>query len=178
MDLGLTEAQKILKSSVADFVEREYDKNTLLALEQTPTGITAELLHQVADLGWLGVVIPEAYGGEGRSLTDAAVLFEELGRGPVPGPFFASGVFGALTVLHGGTEAQKQAILPRVARGEQLLSVAVTEADYGWRPEKVQMRASLERGHYVLDGVKAFVHDAKAATQLLCAVRTAPRSDG
>ncbi len=178
MDLGLTESQEILKTSVADFVQREYDKNTLLALEPTPTGITPELLRKVADLGWLGVVIPEAYGGEGHSLTDAAVLFEELGRGPVPGPFFSSGILGALTVLHGGTDAQKRETLPLVARGERVLSVAVTEPNYGWRPETVQMRASLERGHYVLNGVKLFVYDAKAATHLVCAVRTTPSSNG
>jgi alkylation response protein AidB-like acyl-CoA dehydrogenase len=178
MDLGLTEAQEILKGSVADFVQREYDKNTLFALEGAPTGITPELLRKVAELGWLGVVIPEAYGGEGRSFTDAAVLFEELGRGPVPGPFFASGVLGALTVLHGGTEAQKQAILPQVARGEHVLCVAATESDYGWRPDRVHLRPNLERGHYVLNGVKLFVHDAKAATHLLCVVRTSPASNG
>ena len=178
MDLGLTEAQEILKGSVADVVQREYDKNTLLALEGSPTGITPELLRKVAELGWLGVVIPETYGGEGRSLTDTAVLFEELGRGPVPGPFFASGVLGALTVLQGGTEAQKQTILPRVARGEHVLCVAVTEADYGWRPDRVHLHPSLERGHYVLNGVKLFVHDAKAATHLVCAVRSSPVSDG
>jgi alkylation response protein AidB-like acyl-CoA dehydrogenase len=178
MDLGLTEAQEILKGSVADFVQREYDKNTLLALEGTPTGITPELLRKVAELGWLGVVIPEAYGGEGRSLTDAAILFEELGRGPVPGPFFVSGVLGALTVLQGGTEAQKQAILPRVARGEHMLCVAVTESDYAWRPDRVHMHASLEHDHYLLNGVKLFVHDARAATHLLCAVRTSPAGNG
>jgi alkylation response protein AidB-like acyl-CoA dehydrogenase len=178
MDLALTEAQEILKSSVADFVQREYDKHTLLALESAPTGITPELLRKVAELGWLGVVIPEAYGGEERSLTDAAVLFEALGRGPVPGPFFASGVLGALTVRLGGTEAQKQAILPQVARGEWVVCVAVTESDYGWRPDQVRMSASLERGHYVLNGSKLFVHDAKAATHLLCAVRTGPRRNG
>jgi alkylation response protein AidB-like acyl-CoA dehydrogenase len=178
MDLGLTEAQELLKTSVADFVQREYDKNTLLALERVPTGITPDLLRKVAELGWLGVVIPEVYGGEGRSLTDAAVLFEELGRGPVPGPFFASGVLGALAVQHGGTEAQKQAILPPVARGEWVLGVAVTESDYGWRPEKLHMYASLEHGHYVLNGTKLFVYDAKAATHLLCAVRTGPASHG
>jgi alkylation response protein AidB-like acyl-CoA dehydrogenase len=178
MDLGLTEAQEILKGSVADFVQREYDKNTLIALEGTPTGITPALLRQVSELGWLGVVIPEAYGGEGHSLTDAAVLFEELGRGPVPGPFFASGVLGALTVLQAGTEAQKQAMLPRVARGEQVLCVAVTEPDYGWRPDRIHMQANLEGGQYVLNGVKVFVHDARAATHLVCAVRTAPASNG
>lgn len=178
MDLGLTEAQEILKGSVADFVQREYDKNTLIALEGTPTGTTAELLRKISALGWLGVVIPETYGGEGRSLTDAAVLFEELGRGPVPGPFFASGVLGALTVIQAGTEAQKQALLPRVATGEAMLCVAVTESDYGWRPDRVHMHASLERDHYVLNGVKVFVHDARAATHLVCAVRTSPASNG
>ncbi|MBI3328944.1 MAG: acyl-CoA/acyl-ACP dehydrogenase [Nitrospinae bacterium] len=178
MDLGLTEAQEILKATAANVVQQEYEKETLLALERTPTGVTPELFRKVAELGWLGVVIPEEYGGEGRSLTDAAVLFEELGRGPVPGPFFSSSILGALTVMHGGTEAQKRAILPLVTRGERVLSVAVSEPDYGWRPEKVQMRVSLDRGHYVLNGIKLFVHDAQAATHLLCAVRTAPASNG
>ena len=67
MDLGLTEAQEILKTTVADFVQQEYPKKTLIALEITPTGMTPELLRKVAELGWLGIVIPEAYGGEGRS---------------------------------------------------------------------------------------------------------------
>jgi alkylation response protein AidB-like acyl-CoA dehydrogenase len=83
-------------------------------------------------------------------------------------------VLGALTVLQSGTEAQKQAILPRVARGEAVLGVAVTESDYGWRPDLVHMQATLEHGHYALNGVKVFVHDARAATHLICAVRTAP----
>ena len=178
MDLGLTEAQEILKTTAANFIQQEYPKETLIALETTPTGVTPELFRKVAELGWLGIIIPEAYGGEGRSFTDAAVLFEELGRGPVPGPYFSSGVLGALTVLHGGTEEQKRAILPQVATGECVLSLAVTEPHYGWRPETVQMRASLQRGSYTLNGVKLFVHDAQAATHLVCAVRTSPPGNG
>lgn len=172
MDLGLTEAQELLKTAASDFVQQEYDKETLVALETTPTGITPELFRQAVDLGWLGIVIPEAYGGAGQSFTDAAVLFEELGRGPVCGPHFSSGILGALTVLHSGTEAQKQAILPNVASGEQVLSVAVTEPHYGWRPETVQLKATRENGHYTLHGVKLFVFDAQVATHLVCAVRT------
>lgn len=177
MDLGLTEAQELLKTTAAHFIQQEYPKETIMALEPTPTGVTPELFHKVAELGWLGIVIPETYGGEGRSFTDAAVLFEELGRGPVPGPYFSSGVFGALTVLHGGTEVQKHDILPRVATGAQVLSLAVTEPHYGWRPETVQMRANQQRGSYTLNGVKLFVHDAQAATHLVCAVRTSPSSN-
>jgi alkylation response protein AidB-like acyl-CoA dehydrogenase len=176
MDLGLTEAQEILKTTAADFVQRECPKETLIDLEMTPAGMTPELFRQVVDLGWLGIVIPEAYGGEGRSFTDAAVLFEELGRGPVCGPYFSSGILGALTVLHGGSEEQKQTILPQVARGDCVLSLAVTEPHYGWRPETVQMQTRLQQDRYVLNGVKLFVHDAQAATHFVCAVRTGPQN--
>ncbi|MBM3222558.1 MAG: acyl-CoA dehydrogenase [Candidatus Tectomicrobia bacterium] len=178
MDLGLTEAQEILKTTAASFLQQEYPKETIIALESTPTGVTPELFRKVAELGWLGILIPEEYGGEGRSYTDAAVLFEELGRGPVAGPYFSSGILGALTVLHSGTEAQKRTILPQVASGERVISVAVTEPHYGWRPETVQLRASRQGDTYTLNGVKLFVHDAQAATHLLCAVRTSPPNNG
>src|SRR5262249_22728938 len=121
MDLGLTQAPELLQTTAGRFIQQEYPKETIIALEPTPTGVTPELFRKVAELGWLGIVIPEAYGGEGRSFTDAAVLFEELGHGPVPGPYFSTGVLGALTVLHGGTEVQKHAILPPVAPGEHVL---------------------------------------------------------
>ena len=91
---------------------------------------------------------------------------------------FASGVLGALTVLHGGTEAQKQAILPQVARGEQVLSLAVTEPIMAGARRRVQMHASLERGHYVLNGVKAVRARRQAATHLICAVRTRRPANG
>ena len=178
MDLGLTEAQEILKAAAADFVRQEYDKDTLIALEKTPTGVTPERFRQAADLGWLGILIPEVYGGTERSLTDAAVLFEELGRGPVLGPHFSSSVLGTLIVLLGGTEAQKQELLPGVVQGTTVLSVAVTEPQYGWIPDAVQLPASQEGDHYLLNGTKLFVHDAQAATHLLCAARTAPPHNG
>ncbi|ETW97997.1 MAG: hypothetical protein ETSY1_20615 [Candidatus Entotheonella factor] len=172
MDLGLTEDQELLKSTASSFVQQEYGKEILVELEKTPTGITPDLLRQAAYLGWFGILIPEAYGGSGRSFTDTAVLFEELGRGPVFGPHFSSGVLGALTVMQAGTEAQKQAILPRVAAGEQMLAVAVTEPNHGWLPEKIQLQATRQNGNYVLNGVKLFVHDAQIASHLVCAVRT------
>ncbi len=172
MDLGLTEDQELLKSTASTFVQQEYSKETLVALEKTPTGITSELLRKAADLGWFGILIPEAYDGSGRSFTDTAVLFEELGRGPVFGPHFSSGVLGSLLVMQAGSEAQKQALLPRVAAGEHLLAVAVTEPNHGWQPEKVQLQATRQNGQFVLNGVKLFVHDAQIASHLICAVRT------
>ena len=63
MDLGLTEAQELLKTTAANFIQQEYPKETLIALETTPTGMTPELFRKVAELGWLGIVIPDTYGG-------------------------------------------------------------------------------------------------------------------
>src|SRR5918992_1361980 len=112
MDLSLTPEQEMLKSAVRRFVEQEYPKETLLQIAASADGVADAPWRKLAATGWLGILIPEEYGGEGGSLTDAGVLFEELGRGPVPGPHLSSGVLGTLTVLEGGTEEQKRYWLP------------------------------------------------------------------
>ena len=176
MDLSLTENQEMLRNSAREFIEREYPKDVLLALEQSDTGYTPELWDKVARLGWSGIVIPQEYGGEGGSFTDAGVLFQELGRGPIPGPLF-SGVLGALAVLEGGTEAQRRQILPSVAQGAQRLALAVGEPDYGWGPDRIGMSATRRNGRFILNGTKLFVHDALAATHFICAVATGDGGD-
>src|SRR5207248_11605378 len=106
------------------------------------------------------------------SLSDAAVLYEELGRGPLPGPFFSSGVLGALTVLEGGTEEQRRRILPGVATGERVLTVAITEPNTSWGPGGITLTPQGTNGSLVLNGTKLFVSDATSATDLIVAVRT------
>ena len=172
MDLSLTENQEMIKNSSREFIQREYPKETLLDLAGRETSYSPKIWDKMAAMGWLGIVIPQEHGGEGGSLTDAAVLFQELGRGPVPGPFFSSSVLGAMVVLEGGTEAQKQRILPAIAAGRQTLALAVTESDYGWGPNTIQMRATRKNGGFVLSGTKLFVQDAITASHLVCAVRT------
>ncbi len=177
MDLSLTPNQELLRNSAREFVQRDCSKEVLLELESTDTGYTEDLWEKVTGIGWMGMLIPEGYGGVGGSLTDAAVVFEELGRGPVPGPYFSSGVLSALAVLKAGTEEQKRHILPQVATGQVTLVLAITEPDYGWGPEHVQMAPTMRNGTYVLSGTKLFVHDALAAPHLICAVRTGNGKD-
>ncbi len=171
MDLSLTENQEMLRSSARDFIRREYPKEVLLDLDETDGGHDAGLWAKAAEMGWLGIAAPQEYGGEGASLTDVAVLFQELGRGPIPGPYFSSSVLGAMAVLEAGTEAQKLEILPSLARGERVLALAVTEPEYGWGPRWIGMKAIRRRKGFVLDGVKLFVQDAQAASHLICAVQ-------
>jgi len=177
MDLSLTDTQRLIRESARDVVAGDLDKDTLLDLDRLPAPMTDELWAKMAALGWMGMAIPEEFGGTGNSLTDVAVLFEELGRGPVSGPMFSSGVLGALVVLEAGSTEQKKAWLPGVASGERILALAATEADYGWAPERVRMTARREGDGYRLTGTKLFVHDAASATDLLVLARVED-SDG
>jgi alkylation response protein AidB-like acyl-CoA dehydrogenase len=172
MDLSLTEPQELLRASARSFVEREAPRHALVAAQRDGTRLASELWRKASELGWPGILVPAEHGGSEGSLTDAAVLFEELGRGPVPGPFFSSGVLGALTVLEAASPAQRRAILPAVARGERVLSVAITEPNASWGPQGVTLRARRRGDRYRLDGVKLFVSDATLATHLIVVVRT------
>jgi alkylation response protein AidB-like acyl-CoA dehydrogenase len=172
VDLSLTEPQELLRTAARTFVEREAPRHAIVALHRGETALLPALWRKASELGWPGILVPAEHGGSESTLTDAAVLFEELGRGPVPGPYFSSGVLGTLVVLEAATEAQRRAILPGVARGETVLAVAITEPNASWGPPGVTLRARRTDGGYRLDGVKVFVSDATAATHLVVAVRT------
>jgi alkylation response protein AidB-like acyl-CoA dehydrogenase len=172
VDLSLTEPQELLRASARSFVEREAPRHAIVAAQRGDASLAPALWRKAAELGWPGILVPAEYGGSESALTDAAVLFEELGRGPVPGPFFSSGVLAALTVLEAATEAQRRAILPGVARGETILSVAITEPNASWGPAGVTLAPQRIGDRYRLDGTKLFVSDAGAATHLVVAVRT------
>jgi len=172
MDLSLTEAQVMLKQTVEDFISRDASKETILELQQTPRGYSDKIWRTAAETGWLGMLIPEAYGGVGAEFFDAAVVYEALGRGPVPGPMFSSGVLSALILMETATEEQKQAYLPAIAEGRIVCAFAMTEPDYSWGNAGVRMRPAEDGADYVLNGVKLFAYDADVADQLLVAVRT------
>lgn len=171
MDLSLNEHQEMLKNTVAGFMAHECPKAVLLDFEDSDAGAPKELWDHIARLGWTGMLVPQEYGGAGASYLDAAVVFEQFGKGPLPGAFFSSGVLGALTVLEAGSPDQRAEILPGVARGEHILTLALLEPERRWGPDAVQLESRSDNGEIVLNGVKTFVHDALAATHLICAVR-------
>ncbi len=172
MDLSLTPEQEMLKAAARRLVAQEYPKEALLQIASPDETTPLEPWGQLAATGWLGILIPEEYGGEGGSFTDAGVLFEELGRGPAPGPHFTSAVLSALVVLEGGAEAQKRDWLPRIASGEMRLVPAITEADYGWDERDVRTVTRVDGGGLRVNGVKAYVFDGESASHFLCAVRS------
>ena len=172
MDLALTESQEMLKTAVRSFMEREASTDVIVDMQRAGADPPQELWRKASELGWLGILVPPEYGGSGENLSTAAVLYEELGRGPMPGPFFSSGALGVLTVLESATGQQRQQILPAVARGERVLAVAITEPNASWGPGGVTLGPQRQNGVYRLNGTKLFVSDATSATDLIVAVRT------
>src|SRR5260370_8467777 len=99
MDLALNEHQQMLQQSVRSFMQRRASKGTIVALQKSETGFQPDTWSTIAELGWLGLLIPEEYGGGGASLTDAPGLFEEFARGPLPPPSSAPAVLIPLPLL-------------------------------------------------------------------------------
>src|SRR6266511_3116678 len=99
MDFGFSEQQEILRASARQFLERESPPEVVRRLGEDLQGDIPELWQKMAQLGWLGLVLPESYGGSGLSFVDLTVLLEEMGRVLFPLPFFASLILGGLTLL-------------------------------------------------------------------------------
>jgi alkylation response protein AidB-like acyl-CoA dehydrogenase len=131
-----------------------------------------QLIKKAAEIGWLGMMLPEEYGGAGVSVMDCAVVFEELGRGPVPGPLFSSGILGAQMIFEAGTDAQRRDLLPPLCGGTSIVVPAIADKAAYWGPEAVETRLNKTPGGYIMNGKKRFVFDAEAATSFLCAARS------
>jgi len=172
MDLGLSEEQGLLKNAARDFLEKECPDTFVREMEEDERGYTPEFWQKMAAQGWQGIVIPEQYGGTGMSFTDLIVLLEEFGRALVPGPFISTVVLSATPILEAGTEEQKQQFLPKIAAGDLIMTLALTEPSAKWDADGVAMPAKAEGESFVLSGTKLFVPDAHVTDYMLVAART------
>ena len=178
MDLSLTPEQEMLKVAARRLVSQEYSKETLLQIASPDETTPLEPWGQLASTGWLGILIPQEYGGEGGAFTDAGVLFEELGRGPVPGPHITSRrCCLRWRCWRAGRKSRSVNGCPRIASGEMRLVPAITERDYGWDERDVRTVASVDGDGLRLNGVKAYVFDGETASHYLCAVRSEETED-
>jgi alkylation response protein AidB-like acyl-CoA dehydrogenase len=172
MDLSLTEDQEMLKKVAADFVKAEVPAHQMTQWYKNKQTFQPQLIKKAAEMGWLGMMLPEEHGGVGLSVMDCAVVFEELGRGPVPGPLFTSGILSAQMIFEACTQEQRKSLLPPLCTGEAIVVPAITDKAAYWGPEAVETRLTKLSDRYIMSGTKRFVFDAEAATSFLCAART------
>jgi len=171
VDLGLSEEQEMLKNFARDFLEKEVPEKYVRDMEEDEKGYSPEVWSKMAEQGWQGLIIPEDNGGTGLGFLDLIVLLEEFGRALVPGPFIAT-TLAAIALLEGGSNEQKQQYLPRIASGEAIATLAITEPSARWDAEGIQLQATRGANGYTLNGTKLFIPDAHVADLLVVAART------
>src|SRR2546425_3065843 len=171
MDLGLDEQQEMLKNFARDFLEKECPEQLVRAMEDDEKGYSPELWQKMAQQGWMGLIIPENYNGTGMNICELVVLLEEFGRALVPGPFISTVVLGGVPIMEAGTEEQKQQFLPKIASGEIIMTLALTEPSAKWTADGVQLEAKKDGSDYVLTGTKLFVQDAHVTDYMIVAAR-------
>jgi alkylation response protein AidB-like acyl-CoA dehydrogenase len=174
MPLVLTEEQSMLRDSARGLIS---DKAPIAHLRQLRDGKDADgfsraLWKTFAEMGFAGLLVPEAFGGSGLGCVEAGVVMEEIGRTLMSTPFLSTAVVGASALSRGGSEAQKSAYLPKIADGSLLTTLAVDEGAKH-RPLHTALQAVRSGNGFKLSGAKAFVVDGHVANLLIVAARSA-----
>ncbi|MFC2060288.1 acyl-CoA dehydrogenase family protein, partial [Chloroflexota bacterium] len=150
-------------------------------MEKDEKGYPLDLWQEMAGLGWLGLIIPIEYGGSGASFLDQAVLLEEMGRACLPGPYFSTVILGGLSILEAGSEKQKRELLPAIAQGKTIITLALTEPSARYDAASIKVSAVNDGSDFIINGSKLFVPDAHVADYIICVAQTKngmPKEEG
>lgn len=172
MDFALNEEQKMVQNMARGYFTDKVSRNVILELEASDIGYSPELWSEIADLGWMGLPIPEEFGGSGESFLTTAVLLEEIGRSAFISPYFSTVILGAFPIIDFGTENQKKQYLPEIAAGKKIITMALTEPKTRYGDVTIDVEAKKDGGYYVINGVKLFVPNASIADYVICAAKT------
>jgi alkylation response protein AidB-like acyl-CoA dehydrogenase len=177
LDFGFNEEQEMLRQSARNLLEKECPSTLVRKLMEDERGYDPGLWKKMADLGWLGLVIPEEFGGAGLSYVDLVLVLEEMGRVVLPSPFLWT-VMVAEAIRRGGADAQKKSLLPKIAAGDLIATPAWLESSSAWGPDGIRMAARPNGSGFRLEGAKLFVNDGHVADCLLVAARTGSGTEG
>lgn len=172
MDFSFSQEQDILRDSARRFVEKECSIDYVKQFVDDKITFTGEMWRKISQLGWTAVLIPEEYGGLGLNFVDLAVILEEMGRGPVPGPFISSVVLAGEAIRLAGNPSQKDAYLPKMAMGELKGTLAWTEPGDLNGLANMTLTAKSAGESFILKGTKILVPDADQADIILCVAKS------
>jgi alkylation response protein AidB-like acyl-CoA dehydrogenase len=170
MDFSFTPDQTLLKNSARAFLDEHCKPATVRLLWDDPRGASESMWKEMAQLGWLGLSLPEEHGGSGLGMVETALLLEELGRAAYPGPYWPTMLVAAAIAEH-GSDAQKTRWLGAIAAGDARASLTLLDADLDWSPDAVATRAEKTPGGWVLTGTKRYVAWSHVASVLLVPAR-------
>ncbi len=173
MDIKLTEEQAQLQDIAGKFMDKHCGFDFVRRMEkESALGFCPDMWRQFAEMGWLGMLVPEKFGGMGMNLLDTVVLVRELGRHICPSPLLFTAVLAADLIAQAGSAKQQSALLPPIVAGEKIYAFAYQEYSRKFAPEHIRLQARKDGDRYVLNGTKLFVEFADGADTLLVVART------
>ena len=170
MELAYSEFQEMLRRTAREFAQKDYPISKHRQLVEGGGTFDPETWKKMAGLGWLGLLVKEAYGGSGGGWVDLTVLLEEMGRA-LMSSVFLSHTLAARIVQEYGTESQKAALLPAIVQGDKISAVAIVESRATHDQQGVQCTGAEGREGYTLSGTKHFVRGGIAAHTLFVLAR-------
>jgi alkylation response protein AidB-like acyl-CoA dehydrogenase len=169
MDFDFTEDQVMLRNLVREFLTEQVPVAHVRRMMDDPLGYDKRIYREFVQLGI--TPFPEQYGGGGLGAIEQAIILEEMGRIPYPGPYFDT-ILAASLVQASGDENAAARYLPDVSAGDLTMTVAFLEESLSWGPDAVALAATRSGEQYVLNGVKRFVPFGQAVDRILVAART------
>lgn len=167
-----SEEHELIRSTARQFLTDRLDLEVVRELMMSEDGFDQSLWKEIGGLGWTGLTIAEKHGGAGFGFVELSVVLEEMGRMLTPGPFFASSVLATTAIEQCATEDQKAALLPPLASGEMIATLALYEKPRGWDLPRFDTVADRDGDAWVINGVKRHVLDGHLADQVVVAART------
>ncbi len=171
MDFSFTEEQNLLRDSVRELMRRECPPEYARRCDEEHR-FPSELRAKMAEQGWFGTMVPEAYGGSGRDVIDIAIIIEETARWGVGCDFIPTAIFSTEAISKYGSEEQKRTYLPRIARGEVIFAISFTEPNAGTDFAALTTTADADGDGFVLNGHKMWTSLLNVAGVVIVAART------
>ena len=168
----LSEEQSMLRDAARTWTQEKSPVSAFRKMRDSgaPLGYDPAAFAEMAEMGWTGVIIPEAYGGSDFGYLSLGLILEETGRTLTASPMLATALAAASALIMGGSDSQKEAWLPKIASGELVGTLAVDEGPHH-RPEKVALKAEKSGAGYRLSGKKTFVLEGMAAGLFVVSAR-------
>ncbi len=170
MEFELSEDIKVLRASARSFLSEHVPKELVKRMSRDERGHIPDLWHEMAVLGWHGLLIPEEYGGSGGNLWQMCTLVEEMGRACLPGPFISS--IGATLILLNASHQQKKDILPKIANGELIATHTLKGYLLQSDLDSIGLKATSHNNTYLISGTESCISDAHIADYIVCAAKT------
>jgi alkylation response protein AidB-like acyl-CoA dehydrogenase len=171
MDVTFTEDQAMLRNTARRFVSNELSIDYIRSIVDGQDTFTEQKWNKLTQLGCHGILIPEEFGGLGLSFVDLAVVLEEMGRAPLPGPFVSTVVLAGEAIRLAGSAEQKAAFLPKIAGGELKATLAWAEPEYLYDADSFKTQYQRTGSEITLNGIKIFVTDASLSDLIVCAAK-------